>query len=65
MFRQADELDGRTQAMQQIGESVGLAILVSIAAGHGQSGALEGAAGFAVVAFALTAAALSGRAAHR
>ena len=51
-------------AMQQVGGSVGLAILVSIAAGHGQSAALEGAAGFAVLAFVLTALALSDRAAH-
>jgi EmrB/QacA subfamily drug resistance transporter len=56
---------GIYQAMQQVGGSVGLAILVSIAAGHGQSAALEGAAGFAVLAFVLTAVALSGRAAHR
>ena len=56
---------GMYQAMQQIGGSVGLAILVSIAVGHGQSAALEGAAGFGVLAFVVTALALSGRAAHR
>jgi Major Facilitator Superfamily len=55
---------GMYQAMQQTGGSAGLAILVSIAAGHGQSAALEGAAGFAVLAFVLTAAAPSGQAAH-
>jgi len=38
---------------------VGLAVPVSIAAGHGQSAALEGAAGFAVLAFVLTALAFS------
>jgi hypothetical protein len=56
---------GIYQAMQQIGGSVGLAILVSIAVGHGQSAALEGAAGFAALAFVLTAVALFGQAAHR
>jgi EmrB/QacA subfamily drug resistance transporter len=46
---------GTYQAMQQIGGSVGLAILVTVAASHGQAAALEGAAGFAALAVVLAA----------
>ncbi len=52
---------GIYQAMQQIGGSVGLAVLVTVAASHGQSAALEGAAGFAALAVVLAAAAITRR----
>ncbi|HEX5405551.1 MAG TPA: MFS transporter [Pseudonocardiaceae bacterium] len=52
---------GIYQAMQQIGGSVGLAVLVSIRVGHSQATALETAAVFAAVAFVLTSAATAGR----
>lgn len=52
---------GIYQAMQQIGGSVGLAILVSIRVGHTQATALETAAVFAALAFVLTVAATTGR----
>jgi EmrB/QacA subfamily drug resistance transporter len=51
---------GIYQAMQQIGGSVGLAVLVSIRVGHSQATALETAAVFAAVAFVLTWAATAG-----
>lgn len=54
---------GIYQAMQQIGGSVGLAVLVTVAASHGQSAALEGAAGFAALAVILAAVAITRRAA--
>jgi EmrB/QacA subfamily drug resistance transporter len=53
---------GMLQAMQQIGGSVGLAVLVSVAAAHGQGTALETAAGFAAAALVLVVVATSGRA---
>ncbi|HEY1570426.1 MAG TPA: MFS transporter [Pseudonocardiaceae bacterium] len=56
---------GIYQAMQQIGGSVGLAVLVSIRAGHSQATALESAAVFAVLAFVLTVVATTGQAGQR
>ena len=52
---------GVYQTMQQVGGSVGLAILVTVAASHGQPAALEGAAGFAALAVVLAALATIGR----
>lgn len=46
---------GVYQTMQQVGGSVGLAILVTVAATHGEPAALEGAAGFAALAVILAA----------
>ncbi|HET7014177.1 MAG TPA: MFS transporter [Streptosporangiaceae bacterium] len=53
---------GLYQAMQQIGGSVGLAVLVTVAASHGRPAALEGAAGFAALAVVLAAVATIRRA---
>jgi hypothetical protein len=58
---------GMYQAMQQIGGALGLAILVSIAGGHGQStikvlpaSALEVGAALVILAFILTTVAFAG-----
>lgn len=53
---------GMLQAMQQIGGSVGLAVLVSVAAGRGQAAALATAATFTAVALVLAVAATTRRA---
>lgn len=52
---------GMLQAMQQIGGSVGLAVLVSVAAGHGQGSALAVAASFTAVALVLAVVATTRR----
>jgi EmrB/QacA subfamily drug resistance transporter len=62
---------GMYQAMQQIGGALGLAILVSIAGGHGQAtikvlpkSALEAGAALVILAFILTTVAFTGRGRH-
>jgi len=55
---------GMYQAMQQIGGSLGLAILISVAGSHGQGTALEVGAVFAVLAVIFTALAFAGRTGH-
>jgi EmrB/QacA subfamily drug resistance transporter len=51
---------GMYQAMQQIGGSLGLAIMISVAGGHGQAIALEVGAAFAILAFVFTAVGFAG-----
>jgi predicted MFS family arabinose efflux permease len=48
---------GIYQAMQQIGGALGVAIMVSIASGHGRTASLEAGAIFGALAFALSVAA--------
>jgi EmrB/QacA subfamily drug resistance transporter len=62
---------GMYQAMQQIGGALGLAILVSIAGGHGHAtikvlpaSALKAGAALVILAFILTTVAFTGRRAH-
>jgi EmrB/QacA subfamily drug resistance transporter len=52
----AGTASGMYQAMQQIGGSLGVAVLVSIAAGNGRGIALGAGALFSLIAFVLTAA---------
>jgi predicted MFS family arabinose efflux permease len=56
---------GMYQAMQQIGGSLGLAILISVAGGHGQTVALQVGAVFAGLAFIFTAVAFAGHGSQR
>ena len=49
----AGAASGMLQTMQQTGAALGVAVLTSVAASHGQSAAMMTGAGFAVVAFAV------------